>query len=109
MSDFLCPKCGGSNYYYAKRNVSGAFLKILRTKDVPICKDCGEFTNLVKTPLSKKVKLSYLVGILFLLLFNSIRPDTFGNADEAIVFGVNYGLLAIGIIYIIARKIKLNR
>ena len=109
MREAQCPKCGGSNYYYAKRNLSGAIFVVLRTKETPICKDCGEITNLVTPPISKKVKLSYLTGIAFVILFNNIRPDTFGDLDQLIVFGVNYGFLAIGILYLIFRKAKLNR
>jgi hypothetical protein len=44
-----CPKCRGVDYFLGKRNVSGAFLKILRTKQVPICKVCDE---IMVSPLS---------------------------------------------------------
>ena len=37
-----CPKCLGVDYFLGQRNVSGAVFKILRTKQVPICKVCDE-------------------------------------------------------------------
>jgi len=42
MRNVKCPKCGSADYFLGKRNVSGAILKILRTKQVPICKKCDE-------------------------------------------------------------------
>jgi hypothetical protein len=42
MSDYQCPKCGGTDYFMAKRNVSGLVFARLTTKNVPVCKKCDE-------------------------------------------------------------------
>lgn len=66
MSDYQCPKCGGTDYFNGKRNVSGAFFKILRTKEVPICKKCDE---IMVSTLKLNPKFMYIIaGVLLLLL-----------------------------------------
>jgi len=43
MTKLMCPKCNGSDFFYSKRNVtSGAVFQKLRTKAVPVCKQCDE-------------------------------------------------------------------
>ena len=78
MSDYQCPKCGGSNYYYAKRNVSGAIFVVLRTKKVPICKDCDEIMesalklNPIIPLIGKVVVIALFVYFVVLLLITGL-------------------------------------
>jgi|LakMenEpi03Aug12_release.lakeMendotaPanAssembly.Ray.scaffolds.fasta_scaffold3125282_1 hypothetical protein len=74
MSDYQCPKCLSTDYFLGKRNVSGTFFNILRTKQVPICKVCDEIMlstlvlNVPKLKLSKPLRVAMVVvclGILF--------------------------------------------
>ena len=83
MNEYQCPKCNGWDYFKGKRNVSGTFFKILRTKEVAICKKCDEIMTsyLVVNPKvaslasSKKIDRIFLyviAGLLILLLVSSI-------------------------------------
>jgi hypothetical protein len=83
MNEYQCPKCKGWDYFIGKRNVSGAFFKILRTKEVAICKSCDEIMTayLVVNPKvasiasSKKIDRIFLyviAGLLILLLISSL-------------------------------------
>ena len=44
---YQCPKCGGGDYYFAKRQLlkgKGVFIRA-KMVDTPLCKDCGEVAN----------------------------------------------------------------
>ena len=70
MSDYQCPKCGGIDYFMAKRNVSGAVFARLTTKNVPVCKKCDEImaSTLKLNPIIPKVLFGVLLAF-FLLFF----------------------------------------
>jgi hypothetical protein len=72
MSDYQCPKCGGIDYFMAKRNVSGAVFARLTTKNVPVCKKCDEImaSTLILNPIISIIS-KVLLGVLlaYLLLF----------------------------------------
>lgn len=44
---YQCPKCGGGEYYFAKRQLlkgKGVFIRA-KLVDTPLCKNCGEVAN----------------------------------------------------------------
>lgn len=84
-----CPKCLGTDYYFAKRQVGqiGSFLDLPNgvsnpgftrgiEKDVAICRDCGERMNHIaqKTILNKKenkqanwIILAFVISLGFII------------------------------------------
>lgn len=49
MTTGLCPRCGGTDIYFAKRQVikgpGGAWGVRARMVDTPLCRACGEVAN----------------------------------------------------------------
>jgi len=49
MSNFTCPKCGGSDYFFSKRNVitgiGGVWGNRGGVKKFPVCKVCDEIMS----------------------------------------------------------------
>ena len=61
MSDYKCPKCGGLEYFMAKRNVSGVVFARLTTRTVPVCRKCDE---LMVSNLKLDLKMVFFWGVL---------------------------------------------
>jgi hypothetical protein len=83
MATGLCPRCGGTDIYFAKRQEikgpGGAWGVRARMVDTPLCKACGEVANLDKSSENREesrkkhweknkkyfyVYLVFLVGII---------------------------------------------
>jgi hypothetical protein len=74
MSDYQCPKCGGTIYFIAKRNVSGVVFARLTTRNVPVCKKCDEImaSTLKLNPIIPKILIGALVAFLVLSVFGAL-------------------------------------
>ena len=85
MATYQCPRCGGTEMYYAQRQqvVGSGYAQEVRWVNTPLCKACGERVNVFLTEedkglvaqwynkLSKKSKLLFVVasmGVSFALL-----------------------------------------
>lgn len=76
LSDYQCPKCGGTDYFTAKRNVSGVFWTRLTTRDMPVCKKCDEImaSTLKLNPIIKRI---FFWGLLAFLIFIAFGRSLF--------------------------------
>ena len=85
MSNFTCPKCGGSDYFESRRNIVKGMGWAQRgsLKYVPVCRVCNEimegwtpaggkswedYGRASKLPPYKPVKIDYFILVLFIAL-----------------------------------------
>ena len=81
--NYVCPRCGNSEVYFAKRQVITGFGGgWARMADTPLCKNCGEIANgtlieMTKEQKQKRNRLAYflLTVIGLLLIFNQFFGD----------------------------------
>jgi|LakMenEpi03Aug12_release.lakeMendotaPanAssembly.Ray.scaffolds.fasta_scaffold1311850_2 hypothetical protein len=95
MATYLCPRCGGTQIYYAKRQqvVGSGYAQEVRWVNTPLCKACGE---MVQVFLSEEDK-----G-----LFEQWYNKQSKKAKVLFVFGSTLG--AIGFLWFILWFVEVN-
>ena len=72
-SKLVCPKCGGTDYFWSERNVvtgmGGIYGNRGGTKKFPVCKTCDEIMTRSAESLQMQGKIATAILVVCLLVF----------------------------------------